>query len=172
LTSPASTAASSPQRPSRVPLEQSNTATASPSAIPSKGGSALPPAQVAQTFLGAYFTWTSGETDEHYVGSWKPWAASNALALLIKNAPRLLMDGGADAASSGLAIRVDATRLQPGSGQVQLNVTWVLQVLPSGGELAAWQPRQVQASVALLQSADQGWQVAGLTWVSSVGGGN
>jgi hypothetical protein len=121
--------------------------------------------------LAAYFTWEAAESDATYVSSWQGWAEADALALLIKNSPRLLLDQGADSAANNRAFQVPPGVLSQALGQAQLDVTWTMQVLPAGGEMAAWQVRQLQASVALVQAGGVGWQVAGLTWTSRSAGG-
>jgi hypothetical protein len=163
---PGVTASSAPTLEPTRARPPAPTATSTPLAL------ARSPTEVTAAFLAAYFTWASGEEDATYVGGWQPAVDPAALALLIRNAPRLLLDGGADAAATAPAPVVGA--LPPGtSGQIQVRVTWDIAVLPAGGELARWQPRRIQATVALLSLAGAGWRVAGLTWTSTIPtGGN
>ena len=158
------------------PLPASAQASPTPQRQPSPTSSplaGLPPPLLAARFLGAYFTWEPTESDTAYVGSWQPAVEASALAVLIRNAPRLLLDGGADGAANGEHVPVAPFPLGHTGQQVQVQVTWTVQVWPAGGELTQWQARAVQATVALIESAPGGWQVAGLSWqAASAKGGD
>jgi hypothetical protein len=143
-----------------------------PTALATIPLAALSPTEVATRFLVGYFTWQPAESDSSYVDGWQSVVVPNALALCIKNAPRLLLDEGTDSAASGGALRVAPGALQLNGQQAQLSVSWTVQVLPAGGELARWQNRLVQATVALIQGAGSLWQIGGVLWTSntSIGG--
>lgn len=122
-------------------------------------------AQAAATFLAASFTWQATDTDNAYAERWLALVAPDARRDLLLAAPRLTLDQGADTAAQSPTPALDAV---PGQlGQVQAR--WTIQVLPAGGEQVAWQPRQIEATLTLIQTTT-GWQVTALTWTSSPGG--
>ncbi len=163
---PTASAQASPtsvHQPSPTPA----TATA-PTASELSGSS---PTQVATRFLIGYFTWQPAESDASYVHRWQSVVEAEALALCIQNAPRLLLDEGADSAASGGTLQIPPGALQLAGQQGQLTVTWTVQVLPAGGELVEWQTRLIEATVALIQSADSLWHIGGVLWASDAKGG-
>lgn len=127
---------------------------------------ASPLAQVATSFLSAYFSWQATDTDNAYAGRWLPDVAPAARRDLLLASPRLTLDSGADSAAESPAPLLSAEVLQRGPAQV----VWTIQVLPPGGEQVAWQPRQIVARLSLIQTTT-GPQVISITWTSSPEGG-
>jgi hypothetical protein len=152
-------AAGSPQ-----PLLSASVPISSPTAV---SAGTLPDPQAA-AFLAAYFSWDARDTDSTYAQRWQPYVAPSALPALVSSEPLMTLDHGNDvAAKSPMPVMPPpATQQETGASFV---VAWTIQVLPEGGEGAAWQPRQVQAALSLVKAANGTWMVNTVVWSSQEG---
>ncbi len=124
--------------------------------------------QQAAAFLAAYFSWDARDTDASYAQRWQPYVAPPALPALISSEPLLTLDHGNDVSAKSPMPLMPQPATQQATG-ASFVVAWTIQVLPEGGEGAAWQPRQVQATLSLVKAADGTWMVNTVVW-SSQGG--
>jgi hypothetical protein len=149
-------AAGSPQ-----PLLSASVPISSPSAV--SAGTLQDPQAAA--FLAAYFSWDARDTDSTYAQRWQPYVAPSALPALVSSEPLFTLDNGNDVAAKSPmpTLLPPATQQETGAAFV---VAWTIQVLPEGGEGAAWQPRHVQAALSLMEAANGTWLVNAVVWSS------
>lgn len=121
--------------------------------------------QVVPAFLAAYFTWNGAESDQAYVAVWARYVTADALAALVKAAPRLSLDDGNDNDARSPAPPVAPGTIQAQGSTAQVKVSWEMQVAPPAADQAVWQPRSIQATVWLTQ-VGAGWLVSNISWVS------
>ncbi len=121
--------------------------------------------QVVPAFVAAYFTWNADESDQAYVAVWARYVTADALAALVKAAPRLSLDDGNDNDARSPAPPVAQSAIQTQGQTAQVQISWVMQVAPPAADQAVWQPRSIQATVWLTQ-VGAGWLVSNISWVS------
>ena len=153
--------------PATTPVLTQGSATAGPQQTATHGKTEpLTPEQVTATFLLAYFTWDETENDQAYVQSWSQDVPSTAIAALDSASPRLWLDNGNDSAAKSSVPPISEASVQIHQGSAQIQTNWPIQIVPKATESAAWQTKQIQATVWLAQSGTT-WLVTNLTWQSS-----
>jgi hypothetical protein len=168
-TSPAAHATTTPRASSAPTTAPATTATATAptptpaTPAPTTPASSLPPEQVAENFLAAYFTWDAPQDDKDYTQTWAWMAAPGSVATLEKAAPRHYLDNGNDVAAQSPTPNVPASAIHVQGQTATVEVNWTVEVIPPGGELSTWAPRELHGEVTLTHS-QAGWQVTNVTW--------
>jgi hypothetical protein len=130
---------------------------------PTAPASNLPPEQVAENFLAAYFTWDAPQDEKDYTQTWAWMVAPDSVATLEKAAPRHYLDDGNDVAAQSPTPNVPASAIHIQGQTATIEVNWTVEVIPPGGELSTWAPRELHGEVTLTHS-QAGWQVINVTW--------
>jgi hypothetical protein len=149
---------SAPAAGSPQPAQTASVPISSPTAIST--GTLQDPQAAA--FLAAYFSWDARDTDSTYAQRWQPYVAPPALPALVSSEPLLTLDHGNDVAARSPMPAMPPQATPPGTTASM--VVWTIQVLPEGGEGAAWLPRQVRAALSLMEVANGTWMVSAVVW--------
>jgi hypothetical protein len=135
--------------------------TASP-ATETPGPAQTSPDQVIAQFLSAYFSWKTTEDNAAYMHRWVSAVAETSLATVENTAPRLALDNGNDVAAQSPIPSISADAISIQQQNAQVTAIWIIQVVPSGGNAGAWQPRHIDATVLLIWASK--WQVTNVYW--------
>lgn len=131
--------------------------------MPTTSASHLPPDQLTRNFLAAYFPWDAPQEEAAYIQTWAWLVAPGSLAALEKAAPRYHLDNGEDVAAHSPMPSFPASAIHIQQQHAEINVNWTIEVIPPGGELSTWAPRELHAQVTL-ERGTAGWQVMDVTW--------
>ncbi len=136
---------------------------ATPTPAPTTIVNNLPPEKVAGNFLAAYFTWDGPQEEKDYTQNWAWMVAPGSLAALEQAAPRHTLDNGNDVAAQSPTPNVPGSAIHLHQQTAIIDFNWTVEVIPPGGELSTWVPREMHSEVTLARSS-AGWQVTNVTW--------